>query len=405
MISPQFVEPCVRAAAKHLTIATFTQKLTSLIFILMLIAASVYTTNSEQLRARWKLESGLPAVPGQKIHTPAVTGPQNTTSPLTWTKDEYVFHDADSLGPSLVPDMNYAGAFVVYDWDRKEIVWQADWGHYLGNPAGVCFADGRLYVSDFEASNIFEIDLDQHPGKLLKRISHPYFNDLHSLERTKRGLLSASCGTDLVIETDLDGNLLWEWWAAEHGYAVTPSGEPRESGRNGEHRNRYYHTKFQATHVNCATIRDREEERYVLCLLFHQGLLVQIDRSLPPDEQKGEIILEGLARPHALEKIPGGWILANTLGKELILLNDDLKLQQTIPYDGGWIQDCTRLPNGNILLNDVDNHVLVELAGPDWQIVNRTEYPAAWRMGELVVVPEEHEAAFRQPMQAEAVPV
>ncbi|MBB6147251.1 hypothetical protein HNQ77_005245 [Silvibacterium bohemicum] len=360
----------------------------------MLLAASVYTTNSEKLRARWKLESGLPAVPGQKVHTPAVTGPKTTSSPLTWTKDDYTFLPVSELGPSLNPDQNYMGAFVVYDWDQHSIIWQADWGNYLGNPAGVCFADGQLYVSDFEASNIFEVSLDAEPGKLLKRISHPYFNDLHSLERTKRGLLSASCGTDLIIEVDRDGNLLWEWWAAEHGYSVTPSGEPRASGRGGEHRDKYYHTKFQATHLNCTTVRDRDEERYILCLLFHQGLLIQIDRSLPPEQQKGEIILEGLARPHALEKIPGGWILANTLAKELIVLDDNLKRKESIEYDGGWIQDCTRLPNGNILLNDVDNHVLVEFAGPQWKIVHKTEYPEAWRMGELVVVPVEHEAAF-----------
>ena len=49
----------------------------------MLLAASIYTTNTEKLRTRWKLESGFPAVPGQKVHTPAVTGPATTTSPLT----------------------------------------------------------------------------------------------------------------------------------------------------------------------------------------------------------------------------------------------------------------------------------------------------------------------------------
>ena len=50
--------------------------------------------------------------------------------------------------------------------------------------------------------------------------------------------------------------------------------------------------------------------------------------------------------------------------------------------------------NGNIVLNDVDNAVLVEFAAPDWKIVSRTNYPSTWRMGELVVVPPEHEQAF-----------
>ncbi|GGG90919.1 hypothetical protein [Silvibacterium dinghuense] len=366
----------------------------------MLLAASVYTTQNARLRARWKLEGGLPAVPGQKVANAIPVTASAPPAPLTWVKEEYRFLPADQLGPTMDATSDYPGTFVVYDWDTQEIIWQSDWGNLLGNPAGYCFADGILYMNDFEAGNIFRIDADREPGKLLQRISHPYFNDLHSLERTKRGLLAASCGTDLVVEVDLQGNVIWEWWAAEHGYDVTPSGERRESGRGGEHRDRYYHTKYQSTHVNCATIRDPENERYVLAMLFHQGVVVQIDRSLPPSEQKGEVVIDGLARAHSLEKIPGGWILANSLGKELVLLDDNLKRTGVIPYDGGWIQDCTRLPNGNVVLNDVDNTVIVEFAPPaggsaEWTIVRKVPYVDTWRMGELAVVPAQHEAAFR----------
>lgn len=362
----------------------------------MLLAASVYTTQNERLRARWKLEGGLPPVPGQKVVTSLTSGASQQAVPLTWMKEEYRFLPNDDLGPTMDAPSDYAGTFVVYDWDRRAMIWQSDWGNILANPAGYCFADGILYMNDFEAGNMFRIALEPEPGKLLQRISHPYFNDLHSLERTRRGLLAAACGTDLVIEVDLNGNPLWEWWAAEHGYSVTPSGEPRQSGRGGEHRNRYYHTRYQATHVNCATVRDPRDERFILCLLFHQGTLIQIDRSLPLEQQHGDILLEGLARPHSLEKIPGGWIFCNSLSKELVLLDDDLKVTGNVPYDGGWIQDCTRLPNGNIVLNDVDNTVLVEFAPPDWTIVSRTSYPGTWRMGELAVVPAEHESAFRR---------
>lgn len=360
----------------------------------MLLAASVYTTQNERLRARWKLEGGLPAVPGQKVNTSLTSGTEQPNVPLTWPKEEYRFLPSEDLGPTMDAPSDYAGTFVVYDWDSRSIIWQSDWGNILGNPAGYCFADGAIYMNDFEAGNIFRIGIEPQPGKLLQRISHPYFNDLHSLERSSRGLLAACSGTDLIVEIDLDGKILWEWWAAEHGYTVTPSGEERLSGRGGEHRNHYYHTRYQSTHVNCATVRDPGQERFILCLLFHQGRLLQIDRSLPPEKQEGEVILEGLARPHSLEKIPGGWIFCNSLSKELVLLDDDLKTTGSIAYDGGWIQDCTRLPNGNILLNDVDNTVLVEFSPPDWKIVNRTNYPGSWRMGELVVVPEQHEKAF-----------
>lgn len=359
----------------------------------MLLAASVYTTQNERLRARWKLEGGLPPVPGQKVATSLTTGTQKPDIPLTWLKEGYRILPNENLGPTMDDRADYSGVFVVYDWDRRERIWQSDWGMVLGNPAGYCFADGFIYMNDFEAGNIFRIGIEPQPGRLLQRISHPYFNDLHSLERTKRGLLAACSGTDLVVEVDLQSNILWEWWAAEHGYTVTPSGETRPSGRGGEHRNRYYHTRYQATHVNCATMRD-PQERFVLCLLFHQGTLLQIDRSLPPDQQKGELILDGLARPHSLEKIPGGWIFCNSLSKELVLLDDDLKVSGKVPYDGGWIQDCTRLPNGNIVLNDVDKTVLVEFAPPHWEIVSTTPYPNTWRMGELVVVPPAYEQAF-----------
>jgi hypothetical protein len=194
----------------------------------------------------------------------------------------------------------------------------------------------------------------------------------------------------------MDGNSVWEWWATEHGLTDTPSGKCRTTGRGQEHRDQYYHTRFQTTHVNCANVRDPGEERFILAILFHHGLLIEIDRRLPLQDQKPRVVLDGLARPHGLEKIPGGWLMANSLAKELLLLDEDLAIATRIDYDGGWIQDCTRLPNGNILLNDVDNHVLVEFSGPPWKIDFKMNYDPDWRMGELVVVPEQHEAAFFQ---------
>jgi hypothetical protein len=361
----------------------------------MLIAASVYTTQMQKLVARWKLEGGLPAVPGQKVNNPITTGAAQADVPLSWEKPDMVLLPEGELGPTIQGDADYSGTFVVYDWDKREIIWQADWKNMVAMPAGYCFADGYMYIADLEAGNIFQIDADRQAGKILKRISHPYMNDLHSLERTKRGLLVTASGTDAILEVDLDGKLLWDWWAADHGYNVTPSGKTRTSGRGQEHRNIYYHTRYQTTHLNCATVEDADE-RYVLCLLFHQGQLIRIDRSLPYEQQKPEVVMEGLARPHSLERMPGGgWIFCNSLSKELVLTDENLKRTGAIVYDGGWIQDCTRLPNGNILLNDVDNHVLIEFGQPDWQIVSRTQYSQDWRMGELVEVPAQHENAFR----------
>jgi hypothetical protein len=360
----------------------------------MLIAASVITTRMGKLKARWKLEGGIPPVPGQKVNTSTTTGSALADIPLTWKKLDFTIPPPGTIGDVVQGTPDYAGTFVVYDWETHRIIWQSDWGNRLVTPAGVCFADGFLYVADLEGANLFRIDADGDPGTLLKRISHPYLNDVHSLERTTGGLLTTCSGNDLIIELDMEGNAIWEWWGAEHGFDVSPSGNSRTSGRGKEHRDQYYHTRYQSTHLNCANVRDPGDDRLILAMIFHQGLLVEIDRSLPPEDQKPRVILEGLARPHGLEKIPGGWLLANSLAKELLLLDEDLAIATRIDYDGGWIQDCTRLPNGNILLNDVDNHVLVEFAGPPWKIDFQMNYDPEWRMGELVVVPQPHEQAF-----------
>jgi hypothetical protein len=363
----------------------------------MLVAAGVFTTQIERLRARWKLEGGLPPVPGQKVNTPRTTGPTGELPnvPLQWLKEGFRLLPDGQIGPALEGDTAYAGTFVIYDWDTREIIWQADWAPTVVTPAGYCFADGIMYLCDLEGASIFQVDVDQQPGRLLKRISHPYLNDLHSLERTSRGLLLTCSGTDLIIELDLDGGSLYEWWATEHGYSMTPSGKVRSSGRGLEHRHQYYHTRYHTTHINDATFRD-SDERYLLALLFHQGELIQIDRALPPEKQKAEVLLDGLARPHGLEKIPGGWLLCNSLSKELILLDEDLKIADRIEYDGGWIQDCTMLSSGRILLNDVDNHRLVEFGGPRWEITSVTQYFENWRMGELLEVPAAYADGFRR---------
>ena len=150
----------------------------------MLVAANVYTTQIEKLVARWKLEGGLPRVPGQKVNTQLTSGAQGTLPevPVHWRKENYRIVPDGELGPACTGDTEYAGTFVVYDWDTRQIVWQSNWGGMIVTPAGFCFADGVLYLNDVEGANIFVVDVDQQPGRLIRRISNPYLNDLHSLE-------------------------------------------------------------------------------------------------------------------------------------------------------------------------------------------------------------------------------
>jgi hypothetical protein len=159
----------------------------------------------------------------------------------------------------------------------------------------------------------------------------------------------------------------------------------RQSGRGIDHRGTYYHTRFHATHVNSAVVQD-EDERFILVLLFQQGILVQLDRRFPHAGQP-RLILGELGRPHGLERTPRGWLFCNTLGHELILLDFDLRTCERIPYKGSWLQDCTMLSNGNIILADVDAHRIVELASPTWTVARAVDCDPEWRLAELNEVP------------------
>jgi hypothetical protein len=347
----------------------------------MLIVASVFTTRMDLLHARWQLEQ--------------TTSPDKL--PLHWRKEHYCLPPEGQLAPSLLGATDYAGTLVVYDWDNRRLVLSPRLSPMVVTPAGYCFQDGLLYLNDSESSHIYVID-PMADFTIIDRISHPYFNDLHSIQRTRRGFLVTSSGIDAIVETTHTGSLVYEWWANEYGFTMTPSGRRRHSGRGKEHRDQYYHTRYHATHVNCAVTRD-ERERFVLALLFQQGFLIEIDRDLPSSVQYPKVLLDGLVRPHSLRRICTGWTICSSLGKEIVLLDHDLGVVGSIPYEGGWIQDCLYTSQGTFLINDVDGHCLVELSGPPWRHISRTCYPAQWRMGELSELAPDLEYAFRERYQ------
>jgi len=55
------------------------------------------------------------------------------------------------------------------------------------------------------------------------------------------------------------------------------------------------------------------------------GHRAQIDRSLPPAEQRAEVLLDRLRFPHGLRKTPSGWLVVNSGGGEIVLLDDDFR--------------------------------------------------------------------------------
>ena len=109
-------------------------------------------------------------------------------------------------GPTVDPDVSRGerseGCKVVKNLDLKMA-------------AGMVDTDKGVFITSF--GSIHEVDADL---KTIKRdvVSSPLFNALHSISRTQRGYLVASTGLDLILEFKRDGEILWNWWATDHGF-------------------------------------------------------------------------------------------------------------------------------------------------------------------------------------------
>src|SRR5438874_1446383 len=115
--------------------------------------------------------------------------------------------------------------------------------------AGMVTSDRGVFVTSF--GSIHEVDTDL--GVLRQNVvSSPLFNALHSISRTRRGYLVASTGLDLLLEFNRDGKILWNWWATDHGFELTPTGRPRVIDKEVDHRKIKYGTLQQTTHINSA---------------------------------------------------------------------------------------------------------------------------------------------------------
>jgi hypothetical protein len=362
---------------------------------MLAIATTVLTRSRAAVEQRWRREGSLvPAVAGATVHN-ALMSTSTETPPhiqLEGPRAHYRLLPSGELGPATSADPAEAGCFAVFDWISKQVIWESRWDRFVHTPSGFCFDGRTMFICDLEGSSVFVVDLEDEPGRLLRRISHPYMNDIHGLRRTRRGLLVASSGTDVVLELDLEGRLVDEWWAAEHGYRDTPAGVLREAGRDREHRDRFYHTRIHTTHLNQAMFRD-DDERLMLVVLFQQGQVIQVDRAAPGSTPV--VVVDGLVRPHGLTRLPSGWAIASSAAAELVFLDDDFCRVGTVAVPhAGWLQDIALLSTGRILVNDVDNHRLLELAPPDWDVIDYLEYEPSWRMDEVAEVPSHLVAAF-----------
>lgn len=203
--------------------------------------------------------------------------------------------------------------------------------------AGLTPSQEGFLVTTF--STIHEVDAGlQHLQEDV--ITSPLFNALHSISRTRAGYLVASTGLDLLLEFDHAGNVLWNWWATDHGFSHTPTGEYRQLDKQADHRPIKYGTLQQTTHVN--SVAELPDGR-VLATLFHQGAVIAIDR----DSGKWQYILEGLDHPHSVRILDEQhFTVADTVNGRALLARitadgSGTRIEETIDASTNWLQDAS----------------------------------------------------------------
>lgn len=217
------------------------------------------------------------------------------------------------------------GCLLVVDWDREQILGALE----LPKPTGFLLEKERLHVALWDHDQVVTLQgRDVHA-----RRSHPWFNHPHTLDKSERGLLVTSAGTDLIAEIDEQGALLWSFFLFEHGYGGTRFRLGQRFDRTQDYNHRYLPAAL-TTHPNSAIVIDGER---VLATLFSTGELICIDRL------RGSVhtVIDGMRRPHSIRRrVGGGYMLCDTEGGAVVLLDQQLQRERQIPVPVPWIQDA-----------------------------------------------------------------
>jgi len=230
---------------------------------------------------------------------------------------------------------SFGGRLVLLDWDTGEVL--ADTA--VTGVSGMATQDQTVVAGSWIDQCVYILSRDGE----VSSITHPWFNYIHSVDITPDGtFLLASAGSDLIIELTPGGDVVWYWFGPEHGYDTCPDGSVAFFDRNTDYRGMRRSTAEQAMHVTSAIQVSR---RSVLATLFHQGTLVVIDR----ETGRARTLLGGLCRPHGLHRIDGGFMLSDTLGHRILLLDSQFAVRSEISFGCQWLQDTIVTSAGTYL--------------------------------------------------------
>lgn len=218
-----------------------------------------------------------------------------------------------------------SGFLLLVDWDASRVLASLE----LPKPTGFLVEHGKVRVALWDQDEIVSLS----GPEVALRLRHPWFNHVHTLDRTSRGLLVSSSGTDLLAEIDEQGELLWEFFLFDHGYGGNRFRLGQTFDRSRSYNRRYLPASL-TTHPNSALMYDEDT---VLATLFSTGELVRIHRRTA----EVNVVLGGLRRPHSIRRrAGGGYMLCDTEGGRVVLLDHALQQEGQIDVNAAWIQDA-----------------------------------------------------------------
>lgn len=250
----------------------------------------------------------------------------------------------------------------------------------LSTPAGMAQNGNGVLVATLFAIHEVANDLSSIQPDI---VSLPAFNMLHSLSRTRRGYLVASTGLDAILEFTPEGELLWNWWATDYGFDQTPTGEPRYIDKEVDYRGTKFGTLAQTTHVNSAA---ELPDGTVLASLFHQGMIISIDR----ESGAWQPVIEGLDHPHSVRILNDQYFtLADTArGRGLLIRLKDGKGQIEAEVDAhtSWLQDCSYDYRNDywVLVDGKNSRVDLRTGTAGEKSLARFDFDPEWRLYEVL---------------------
>lgn len=277
----------------------------------------------------------------------------------------------------------------------EEIISPQAYGMDYVKGEGLYFTTGQSCSTDGKVGDEKIVRINEEGYRDLE-ITSKLFSHLHSIRRTDRGLLVASTGLDAIIEVDLEGNSVWEWWAVDHGYDTLQNGKKRIIDKKVDHRLISYPTMYQTTHVSQA-IEDPFYKDSVLAILYHQNSIIRIKK----EELKHEVLIDGLKRPHHVIGYKDGYMFTNTRERYVVICDKDFRVVRKFGNRLGgyllsnWVQDAIPTNRDTFLVADEGNFRFLETDGTKTHSVFEYEKPN--RVFEVMQVPDDYRINLTEP--------